>query len=214
MGRTYVLAGFVIVISMSLVGCNTASTANRTGPSSADITADQAAKEAAKITLPSGTYLKVILQDGISTEKNSPGDVFNASLSDPVVVDGQIILAQGSTVRGRIVDVQEPGRVKGRAMLKLVLTSVNHGGKVVPIQTQTHIGFARDTKKRDAKVIGGVAGLGAAIGAIAGGGKGAAEGALIGGGAGAGTVLATKGNQLHYPPETRLRFRLASPAEI
>jgi hypothetical protein len=214
MGRTYGLTGLVIVISMSLVGCDTASTATRTGPSSADIAVDEATKVAAKVTLPSGTYLKVVLQDGISTEKNSPGDVFNASLSDPVVVDGQIVLPQGSTVHGRVVDVQEPGRVKGRAMIKLVLTSVNHGGKVVPIETQTHIGFAHDTKNRDAKVIGGAAAVGAAIGAIAGGGKGAAEGVMIGGGAGTGTVLATKGKQLHYPPETRLRFRLASPAEL
>jgi hypothetical protein len=70
------------------------------------------------------------------------------------------------------------------------------------------------TKKRDAAIIGGGAGLGAAIGAIAGGKKGAGIGAAVGGGAGTGTVLATKGKELNYPPETRLSFTLASPLEI
>jgi hypothetical protein len=63
-------------------------------------------------------------------------------------------------------------------------------------------------------MIGGGAGVGALIGAIAGGGKGAAIGAGIGGGAGTGTVLATKGKEIHYGPETRLQFTLASSIEI
>ena len=113
MGQTTALMGFVIVISMVMDGCSTASTADRIGPSSADPANVEAAREPAKITLPTGTYLKVVLQDAISTEKDSPGDEFNAQLSDPVVVEGQTVLATGSAVHGRIVDVQEPGRVKG-----------------------------------------------------------------------------------------------------
>ena len=65
-----------------------------------------------------------------------------------------------------------------------------------------------------AAIIGGGAGLGAAIGALAGGGKGALIGAGIGGGAGTGTVLATKGKEIHYSPETRLTFTLARSIEV
>jgi hypothetical protein len=73
---------------------------------------------------------------------------------------------------------------------------------------------AKDNKKRDAAIIGGGAGVGAVIGAIAGGGKGAATGAAIGGGAGTGTVLATRGDDLHYPPESRLNFVLSKPVDL
>ena len=61
---------------------------------------------------------------------------------------------------------------------------------------------------RDAKVIGGTAGVGAIIGAITGGGKGAATGAAVGGAAGTGAVLVTKGKEVDYPAESRLTFTL------
>jgi hypothetical protein len=60
----------------------------------------------------------------------------------------------------------------------------------------------------------GGAGIGAAIGAIGGGKKGAAIGAIAGGGAGTGAVLATKGKELHYGPETRMNFILASAVKM
>jgi hypothetical protein len=52
------------------------------------------------------------------------------------------------------------------------------------------------------------------IGAIAGGKKGAGIGALTGGGAGTGVVLATKGNEIRYAPETRLSFTLANSVQM
>jgi hypothetical protein len=53
--------------------------------------------------------------------------------------------------------------------------------------------------------------VGAIIGAVAGGGKGAAIGA--GAGAGAGTVaqVATSGQKVKVPAETRLTFTLQNP---
>jgi hypothetical protein len=97
----------------------------------------------------------------------------------------------------------------------LTLTQVvRKDGKTVNVSTKPYTAVAAATKKRDAAIIGGGAGLGAAIGALAGGGKGALVGAAVGGGAGTGTVLATKGKEIHYAPETRLQFTLASPVEI
>ncbi|MEO8131445.1 MAG: hypothetical protein ABI822_30395, partial [Bryobacteraceae bacterium] len=56
--------------------------------------------------------------------------------------------------------------------------------------------------------IGAAAAIGAAIGAIAGGGKGAAIGAGAGGAAGTGGVMATRGKDAEVPVETKLSFRL------
>ena len=69
-------------------------------------------------------------------------------------------------------------------------------------------------KKKDAAKVGAAAGIGAAIGAIAGGGKGAGIGAVIGGAAGTGGVMATRGGPAQIPAETRMSFRLRDPITL
>jgi hypothetical protein len=152
--------------------------------------------------------------DGLSTRNNLPGDPFLATLAEPVIVDGKMLVEKGTRVRGRVVDVHESGRVKGRAMIKLILTELIRDQKEIAISTRPFMAVAEPSKKRDAGIIAGGSGIGAAVGAITGGKKGAGVGALIGGAAGTGTVLATKGKELEYPPETRLNFTLASAVEI
>jgi hypothetical protein len=167
------------------------------------------------ITIPAGTKLRVNLIDAISSDKNHAGDRFSASLAEPVVIEGRTVLAKGTKVRGHVVEAKGSGRVKGRATIELKLTEILlKDGKGVEISTRTYSAIAPATKKRDAAIIGGGAGLGAVIGALAGGGKGAAIGAAVGGGAGTGTVLATKGKEIRYGAETRLQFTLASPVQI
>src|SRR5688572_21764591 len=113
-----------------LVGCRTAETADQTEQIEAAPTP--------QITLPSGTALKVVLKDGVSTEVNAPGSEFTVALAEPVVIDGQTVLEKGTTATGRVVDVQKPGRVKGRASLSLVLISVVHNGKTIPVDTNIY----------------------------------------------------------------------------
>ena len=55
----------------------------------------------ARIVIPAGTLLKVSLIDPLSTETNSAGDHFLASLTESVVLDGTTILQKGTKVRGR-----------------------------------------------------------------------------------------------------------------
>jgi hypothetical protein len=196
----------------SLVSCSTAETAD--GETADKVEQVQPAAVPAPTILPAGTALNVVLKDGVSTEVTTTGSEFTVALAEPVVIDGKTILEKGATATGRVVDVRKPGRVKGRASLSLVLTSVVHNGKTIPIDTNTYVGVAESDKKRDVGIIGGAAGVGAAIGAIADGGKGAATGAAIGGAAGTATVLATPGDNLHYPPETRINFVLAKPATL
>jgi hypothetical protein len=140
--------------------------------------------------------------------------VFTASLGEPIIVNGTTVVAQGTRVQGRIVDAERSGRVSGRANIRMVLTGIMDGEKSYPIVTRPFVAEAEGTQGRDAGIIGGAAGIGAAIGAIAGGGGGAAKGAAIGGAAGTGTVLATRGREVEFSSESKLRFTLDQEAEL
>jgi hypothetical protein len=180
-------------------------------------TTTPAAKAAAvkeKLTIPSGTILKVLLIDGLATDTNSAGDHFLASLAESIVVDGSTILPKGTQVRGRVIAVEDSGRVKGVASIRLALTDIMQGNRTVAITTDTFAATAESSTKRDAGIVAGGAGLGAVIGAIAGGKKGTGIGAISGGGAGTGVVLATKGKEIRYAPETSLSFTLANTVQM
>jgi hypothetical protein len=206
---------FVAALAGSLIGCSKdASTTNADSAGKSFGLFDKARPEP-RVVIPAGTHLRIALIDGLSSDRSRPGDSFMASLAEPIVVDGKTILEKGTRIQGRVVDAKESGRVKGRASIELMLTEiVRDNGNLLNIATKHYRAVAESTKKRDAAIIGGGAGLGAAIGAIAGGGKGALAGAAIGGGAGTGTVLATKGKEIHYSPETRIPFTLATSVEI
>ena len=164
--------------------------------------------------VPEGTELTVALINPISTATNKAGDDFTASLVEPIVVGGQTVVPKGALVAGRVVDAEGSGRVSGRANIRLVLTSIGEGARTHPIVTKPFVAQADPTKKRDAGLIGGAAGIGAAIGAIAGGKGGAAKGAIIGGAAGTGGVLATKGKEVEFDSEARLKFTLEKSVSL
>jgi len=168
-----------------------------------------------RVTLNAGTLIPVRLVDGLTSERNLPGDSFTATLDKELVVDGFVIVERGARVEGRVVASDKGGRVKGVSSLSVELVRLRTSdGQTVAIQTDGFERRAEETRRQDAEKIGGGAALGAVIGAIAGGGKGAAIGAGVGGGAGAGTVMATRGNAATLPSETRVTFRLKAPVTI
>ncbi len=164
--------------------------------------------------VPPHTRIAVRLNEALSTGKNKAGDTFTASLDESVVVDGKDIVPRGSPVTGKVVSAKASGRVKGLARIALTLTRIQIRGVDYPIHTAKLSFKARPTKKQDALKIGGGAGIGAAIGALAGGGKGAAIGAAVGGGAGTATVLATRGKEVGLAPEQKLHFELTRDLQV
>ena len=167
------------------------------------------------MTIPAGTLITVRLAETLTTERQQTGDVFLATLDQPLVADGFAIAERGAKVKGTVAESQQSGRVRGLALISLQLTSLQTSdGQEVRITTERFSKQAEKSTGDDAKKVGIGAALGAAIGAIAGGGKGAAIGAGVGGAAGAGTVAATRGKPAELPVETRLTFRLAEPVTI
>jgi hypothetical protein len=69
------------------------------------------------VTLQTGMTLAVRLDETISSSGATPGDAFQASLSEPLVVDGLVIAERGARAVGRVVDVD-------RGVVSLALASV------------------------------------------------------------------------------------------
>jgi len=166
------------------------------------------------VVIPGGTLLRVRVDEALSTRRNSRGDRFSATLIDPVVVNGQTVLAARTRLAGHVLVSSASGRLKGRARLVLALDSFERDGHRYSIATTAAARVSSSHKKRNLAAIGGGAGTGAAIGAIAGGGVGAAIGA--GAGAAAGTVGAavTGKKQVTIPAESVVRFTLGAPVRV
>jgi len=171
--------------------------------------------EPRRFTLAAGAPLKIELAATLSTKSAKPGDEFLASLVDPIVDGTWVIAAAGSRVEGVVVRSTEGGRVRGVAELEIAVTKLTLAdGQVVAVTTIADATQAKTSKGQDAKKIAITTGIGAAIGAIAGGGKGAAIGAGVGAGGGTALVLGTKGEAAQLPAKTVLVFTVKEPVEI
>jgi len=175
--------------------------------------AKRAAAPPPEHTLAAGTPLAVRTLGEVSTKTGATGSLFEATLAEPLVIDGYTVAPKGAPVEGVVTNSDPGGRVKGVASITVGLRSVTMAdGRRLAIKTSAVSQDAKKSKKKDAAKIGITTGIGAAIGAIAGGGKGAAIGAGAGAAGGTGMVMATHGDPAVIPAESLLTFKLSAPA--
>jgi hypothetical protein len=163
------------------------------------------------LTLPVGTVIQVRTNEWLSTNRNLPGDGFNATLAQPIIANGWVVAQRGQSVLGRVTMVQKNHRATQIGLQLSELTFAD--GQMLPIQTQLSQTSGGTDHGHDVGVVGTTTGAGAVIGAIAGGGQGAAVGAGIGAIAGLG-VISTVGKPTMIAPETILTFQLQAPVTI
>jgi hypothetical protein len=166
------------------------------------------------VTIPSGTRISVRTIDAIDSTQNQVGDRFQASLEEPVILDGREVLSKGADLYGRLTEAKSTGTFTGKSQLSLELTGVVVNGRTIPVSTGEYQLSGKSRGASTAKRTVGGAAVGSIIGAIAGGGKGAAIGAGVGGGVGAGSEVITKGDQVKIPSETLLDFTLQQELSI
>ena len=168
----------------------------------------------AYVTIPAGTRISVRTMDAIDSTYNVVGDRFQASLEEPLMLEGNVLVAVDALVYGRLTQSKESGTFTGRSQLRLVLTGIVANGKLVPVVTGEYEVTGKSRGASTAKRTVGGAALGAIIGGVADGGQGAAVGAGIGAGAGAGSEIITGGDQVKVPSETLLDFTLQQDVSI
>jgi hypothetical protein len=177
--------------------------------------ADAAATGGAKIMVPSGTHIPLVLHNAISTRSAKPGDPVYFETLYPVMIDGKVVIPAGSYVSGEVTESKRPGRVKGRGELAIKMTNM-----ILPNAYQVNMnatpsgagtGGGETTngegvivgdsdKKSDAATIAKTTAAGAGIGGVtarspAGAGIGAAAGAAVG----LAAVLLTRGPDAELP---------------
>ncbi len=171
--------------------------------------------------VPNGTVITGLLESTIDTKVSENNDRFRLTVQSPDEF-------RGATIEGYLTGIGRSGRVSGSSNVTFNFQTIklrngqtydfagflqsikDQNGKVVKVDTE---GTAKgDSQTKETVKRGGIgAGIGALIGAIAGGGKGAAIGAVIGGGAGAGSVIAQGRDDVQLMQGSTITVTSSSP---
>lgn len=175
-----------------------------------------------------GTLLKARINQALSTTSTLEGSHFTASLTEPIINKGRVIMPIGSVIEGNVTEVRSGRRISGRAALHLEPRDVTlPDGTHYVIHAQLidtdqydkssvdreGTLLRKDHPKTTLAAMSVATGGAAAAGAMIGGGVGALVGAGIG--AGASTVLWLKQDrQEALPKDSLLVFSLTTPMAV
>lgn len=207
------LLGMLLLATALASGAQGPDAATATAPKATDTKPEATAEDApARIVVPAGTKVPLVLKHAVSTKSARPGDGVYLETTFPVTQNDRIVIPAGTYVQGEITSVKRSGRVKGRAELLLHFTTLifpNGYTVTLPGALESVPGSedktvkddegtiqAEGSKGRDVATAAGTAATGAVIGGVASGGKGAAVGAGVGGAAGVLIGLLSRGNEV------------------
>jgi hypothetical protein len=162
--------------------------------------------------IPAGTSVQVRITEELSSETANVGQQFHGVLAAPITANGKTLVPKGASVTGEVVNFERSGRLSTPGELHLTLKTIRSGGRTYPVSVRTIMVKGDSHAKSNVTKIGGGAGLGALIGAIAGGGKGAAIGAGVGAAAGTGVAAGTGKQPAEVQSEAVLAWISDAPA--
>ncbi len=166
-----------------------------------------------------GTTFDVTLNQELSTRTSQVGDLYSATLVQPLTDGRLVIVPAGATVLGQVTVVQKSGGQGQQAVLNLSIHEVSFDGETYPLQASI-VEANPETRSRSstgekAAKIGGAAVAGAILGRIIGGNAtGTIIGTAVGGAAGTAIVLGTEDVDAVLPRGSRMTLRLDAPLEI
>jgi hypothetical protein len=203
----------VLLALFVLAGCGKKSNDAQSASDQQNATAS-ASQEQPVVSVPAGTPVTVRLQTPVSSASSEAGQIFDAVLDEPLVVDGQTVASRGAAVRGKVTIARPSGRLHHPGELGLTLVSVTLGNQDVPLETSHIYAKAKSHKNRNLALIGGGTGAGALIGGVASGGTGLLIGSVVGGGGGTAVAYGTGKKDVGFGVERRLTFKLTEPLTI
>jgi hypothetical protein len=85
-----------------------------------------------QVTVPAGMTVQIRLNESLSSDRGAAGDTFDASLAEPLIIDGLVIAERGARAGGRIVDVQKAG---GTSVALELTNLVTADGKKIAVSS-------------------------------------------------------------------------------
>jgi hypothetical protein len=201
-----------VSLALFIASCGTDGTTEK---QAGNAQSDKVVKTTHYVTMPQGTPIAVTLIDSIDTDVQVSGATFRARLSQPMVVDGHTLFADGAEAKGILNKVVESGRLKTPAELHFSLTAIqNEDGRWVDVGTATIIEKKASHTNREVAMIGGGAIIGGIIGKVIDK-KGSTEiGAAAGAAAGLGLAAATGKQDIFHGAGTEVTFFSSQSMQI
>jgi hypothetical protein len=163
--------------------------------------------------IPPGTTVTVRTIDTIDSQTAEEGQVFKASLDQPIEVGGATLVPAGADVTLKLVKVKQSGHFTGTTDLTVAIDALMLNGNRIAVETGEVTNSSSGRGKRSAIMVGGGTAAGALLGGLLAGKKGAMIGAGLGAASGAAAQVMTKGQKVVIPAETRLTFNVTAPAK-
>ena len=170
--------------------------------------------------LPTGTKLKLRMDNEINSSVSTSGDTFTAVVIEPVKVRETVVLPIGAIVEGRITEVKKASAGGRGGEIKVVFETLRLAGDVereIEGELVEPLKAESASQTVNALTIIGSTAAGALIGGVAKSGTGAGIGAAIGAGAGGGAVYLRKGKEARIKAdeifEIELTKNVTLPAE-
>ena len=163
-------------------------------------------------TIPAGTRIEVRLDRTVSSREARVGDVVACSLAGDLVVDGRVLARAGHPLRARVTYVRRSGRFHHAGYITIRLSSMELDGEHYDLESSAIRDKGNGHTASNLEKIGGGAGIGTIIGAIAGGGKGALIGGLLGAGGGTAVAASTGRQPAELRAESVYNLRLENNA--
>ncbi len=145
------------------------------------------------VTLPAErTQVRASASVTLSTDEARVGDPVSARTVEPILVDGEVVIPEGSRVEGRVTEVDRGDYPVRRPSMEVVWDRIETpDGRTVEVDARTagEVGTVVQHPRGDHTNMRNIllgAGAGAAIGGASGGKRGAAVGAIAGAAIGAG----------------------------
>jgi len=226
MKRRLIVTTLCGLMAVGFLSCSVhAQSTSAANPSSAAV-----APVSPDLTVNPGEKLLLQLDTPLHTRSTRDGDRAYFKTSDEVMAGGMVAIPRGSEVRATVTQVRRPGRLAGRAEMRLRFDDVRLAdGTILPLQASVvRAGYTniKTSKEGDQALKGdggngssltvvGQGGLqGAVLGAAMGGGKGALYGGAAGAAVGLATVMLQRGPDLDLPRDMLFELKFDQAFQV